>query len=344
VGHLSTMYWLGLRPGDIHLNVSSPGWAKHSWSSFFAPWNAEATVFVFNTVRFKADQLLDVLERCGVTSFCAPPTVWRMLIKEDFGKRRVQLSEVTSAGEPLNPEVVDRIRGGWGLTIRDGYGQTETTALVGNSPGQPILSGSMGRVLPGYEIVLVDPDGCEVTEGEISLKLNPRPIGLTTGNCSQNNASLSVRGEIYRTGDIAVRSENGYLTFVGRADDIFKSSDYRISPFELESALVKHPDVMECAVVPTPDSIRLFVPKAFITLRDGLEPSIQVAHSIFRHIRVTLAPYKRVRRIEFIELPKTVSGKIRRIELRRSEMVRSDDRLHSSSEFREEDFPELLHT
>jgi acetyl-CoA synthetase len=341
VGHLSTMFWLGLRPGDIHFNLSSPGWAKHSWSSFFAPWNAEATVFALNQVRFNAGRLLDVLERCGVTSFCAPPTVWRMLIKEDLGKWRIRLREVTSAGEPLNPEVVDRIQDAWGLTIRDGYGQTETTALVGNSPGQPLKPGSMGRPLPGYDVALMDQDGHEVAEGEISLKLDPRPLGLMPGYYSKDGITLPIKGEIYRTGDIALRSVDGYLTFVGRADDVFKSSDYRISPFELESALVGHPDVMECAVVPAHDLIRLSVPKAFITLRSGIEPSREVALSIFRHIRGTLAPYKRVRRIEFLDLPKTVSGKIRRIELRRYEAAKSVDSRSSSSEFREDDFLEL---
>lgn len=341
VGHLSTMFWLGLQPGDIHLNVSSPGWAKHSWSSFFAPWNAEATIFVFNQIRFKASRLLDVLSRYKITSFCAPPTVWRTLIKEDLANWNVRLREAASAGEPLNPEVIDRVRSTWNITIRDGYGQTETTALVGNSPGQFLKVGSMGRPLPGYEIVLLDSEGHEAAEGEISLRLEPRPIGLMSGYYTEEDDILPLEGKVYRTGDIGVRGTDGYLTFIGRADDVFKSSDYRISPFELESALVQHPDVMECAVVPAPDAIRLSVPKAFVTLRPNIQPSREIALSIFRHIRATLAPFKRIRRIEFADLPKTVSGKIRRGELRQSEMSKSVATSENGLEFREDEFPEL---
>jgi len=341
VGHLSTMYWLGLQPGDIHLNLSSPGWAKHAWSSFFAPWNADATIFVFNQVRFNPSRLLDVLSRYKITSFCAPPTVWRTLIKEDLANWSVQLREAASAGEPLNPEVIDRVRTAWNITIRDGYGQTETTALVGNPPGQLLKVGSMGRPLPGFEIVLLDSEGHEAAEGEVSLRLEPRPVGLMSGYYSEEDNVVPLEGRFYRTGDIAVRTTDGYLTFIGRADDVFKSSDYRISPFELESALVQHPDVMECAVVPAPDDIRLSVPKAFVTLRPNIQPSREIALSIFRHIRATLAPFKRIRRIEFAELPKTVSGKIRRGELRQSEMSKSGVTSKAALEFREDEFPEL---
>ena len=341
IGHLSTMYWLGLQPGDIHLNLSSPGWAKHAWSSFFAPWNADATIFVFNQVRFNPSRLLDVLSRYKITSFCAPPTVWRTLIKEDLANWSVQLREAASAGEPLNPEVIDSVRTAWNITIRDGYGQTETTALVGNPPGQLLKVGSMGRPLPGFEIVLLDSEGHEATEGEVSLRLEPRPVGLMSGYYTEEDNIVPLEGRFYRTGDIAVRTTDGYLTFIGRADDVFKSSDYRISPFELESALVQHPDVMECAVVPAPDDIRLSVPKAFVTLRPNIQPSREIALSIFRHIRATLAPFKRIRRIEFAELPKTVSGKIRRGELRQSEMSKSGVTSKAALEFREDEFPEL---
>jgi len=335
------MYWLGLQPGDIHLNLSSPGWAKHAWSSFFAPWNADATIFVFNQVRFNPSRLLDVLSRYKITSFCAPPTVWRTLIKEDLANWSVQLREAASAGEPLNPEVIDSVRTAWNITIRDGYGQTETTALVGNPPGQLLKVGSMGRPLPGFEIVLLDSEGHEATEGEVSLRLEPRPVGLMSGYYTEEDNIVPLEGRFYRTGDIAVRTTDGYLTFIGRADDVFKSSDYRISPFELESALVQHPDVMECAVVPAPDDIRLSVPKAFVTLRPNIQPSREIALSIFRHIRATLAPFKRIRRIEFAELPKTVSGKIRRGELRQSEMSKSGVTSKAALEFREDEFPEL---
>jgi acetyl-CoA synthetase len=342
VGHLSTMCWLGLRPGDIHFNLSSPGWAKHSWSCFFAPWNAEATVFVLNQARFDARGLLHALERCGVTSFCAPPTVWRMLIKENLESWKVKLREAASAGEPLNPEVIDRVRTAWGLTIRDGYGQTETTAMIGNPPGQPVKVGSMGRPLPGYQIVLRDANDREAEEGEICISLDPRPVGLTPGySCAEENAQAGSRS-VYRTGDIAARDADGYLTFIGRTDDVFKSSDYRISPFELESALIQHPDILECAVVPAPDPLRHTVPKAFIVLRAGVQPSRGIALSIFAHIRSTLAGYKRVRRIEFVDLPKTISGKIRRVELRRIESARAESGSPPECEYRLDEFPELL--
>jgi acetyl-CoA synthetase len=341
VGHLSTMYWLGLEPGDIHCNLSSPGWAKHSWSCFFAPWNAEATVFVLDQPRFNARGLLDAFERCGVTSFCAPPTVWRMLIKQNLESWKLKLRGAVSAGEPLNPEVIHRVHHAWGLVIRDGYGQTETTAQIGNPPSQPLKIGSMGRPLPGYRTLLMDANNCEADEGEICICLDPRPAGLMPGYYTENRATEPIGGLLYRTGDIASRDADGYLTFIGRTDDIFKSSDYRISPFELESALIRHPDVLECAVVPAPDPIRLAVPKAFIVLRVGVEPSRAIAFSIFQHIRTTLAGYKRVRRIEFVDLPKTISGKIRRVDLRHIESVHAAGGTRSKSEYRMDEFPEL---
>jgi acetyl-CoA synthetase len=341
VGHLSTMYWLGLGPGDIHINLSSPGWAKHSWSCFFAPWNAEATVFVLNQPRFDARGLLSAMERYAVTTFCAPPTVWRLLIKENLENWKMKLRVAASAGEPLNPEVIDRVRAAWGVTIRDGYGQTETTALAGNSPEQPVKVGSMGRPLPGYRIVLLDANDREVDEGEICVSLDPRPTGLMPGYYTENKTMQPIGGRIYRTGDIAARDAEGYLTFIGRTDDVFKSSDYRISPFELESALIKHPDVLECAVVPAPDPVRHTVPKAFICLRAGVEPSPEIARSVFEHIRANLAGYKRIRRIEFVDLPKTISGKIRRVDLRRIESANARAGARSSAEYRMDEFTEF---
>jgi acetyl-CoA synthetase len=341
VGHLSTMYWLGLQPSDIHINLSSPGWAKHSWSCFFAPWNAEATVFVLNQSRFDARGLLGAMERYGVTTFCAPPTVWRLLIKEHLENWKVKLRVAASAGEPLNPEVIDRVRAAWGVTIRDGYGQTETTAQIGNPPQQPVRVGSMGRPLPGYRIVLLEANDREADEGEICISLDPRPTGLMPGYYTGNKTVQPITGRVYRTGDIAARDVDGYLTFIGRTDDVFKSSDYRISPFELESALIKHSDVLECAVVPAPDPIRHTVPKAFIRLRSGAEPSREIALSIFEHIRANLAGYKRIRRIEFVDLPKTISGKIRRVDLRRLESVNADTGVRSNTEYRMEEFSEL---
>jgi acetyl-CoA synthetase len=306
VGHLSTMYWLGLQPGDVHWNISSPGWAKHAWSCFFAPWNAGATVFIYNYARFHATGALRILGAKPITTFCAPPTVWRMLVQEDLAAHRVHLREAMSAGEPLNPEVIQRVRTAWNLTIRDGYGQTETTALAGNPPGQPVKPGSMGRPLPGYRIELSD-------EGELCLALATRPTGLMLGYAGDTRASNDT---FYRTGDIAIRDAEGYLTYVGRADDVFKSSDYRISPFELESLLLRHPAVAEAAVIPCADPVRGCVPKAFIALVDGYKPGEKMARYLFSFIRETFSPYKRIRRIEFSELPKTVSGKIRRAELR----------------------------
>jgi acetyl-CoA synthetase len=340
VGHLSTMYWLGLRPGDLHLNISSPGWAKHAWSCFFSPWNAEACVFIVNQRRFNAKGLLDTIARCGVTTFCAPPTVWRMLIQEDLFAWKVCIKELVGAGEPLNPEVIERVRAAWGITIRDGYGQTETTALVGNTPGQKVKSGSMGRPLPGYRVALFDPSDKPVKEGEICLTLEPRPTGLMQGYQGDAGGVQAIDGAVYRTGDVAAVDDEGYLTYVGRADDVFKSSDYRISPFELESALIEHGAVAEAAVVPSPDPLRLAVPKAFLALAPGHAADRATALSIFRHCRVALAPFKRVRRLEFAELPKTISGKIRRVELRRAEAAKQRGGNRASLEFWEDDFSE----
>jgi acetyl-CoA synthetase len=342
VGHLSTMYWIGLREGDVHMNVSSPGWAKHAWSSFFAPFNAGATVFVHNFARFVPRATLEALERHEITTLCAPPTVWRMLILEDLGRHRVKLREALSAGEPLNPEVIERVRQAWGITIRDGYGQTETTAQIGNSPGQSLKAGSMGRPLPGYRVALLDDEGEAREEGEVCLALEPRPAGLMAGYEDDPNLNeFTTRHGHYHTGDVATRDADGYITYVGRADDVFKSSDYRISPFELESALIEHDAIAEAAIVPSPDALRGLVPKAFIILKPGRTPDRELALEIFRFLRRRLAPYKRVRRLEFSELPKTVSGKIRRVELRRREQTREPNAPRGPLEFWQDDFPEI---
>lgn len=318
VGHLTTMYWIGLRPGDVHLNISSPGWAKHAWSNLFAPWNAEATVFVHNYTRFDAARLMSEMDRAGVTSFCAPPTVWRMLIQADLRALRTPPREVVAAGEPLNPEVVEAVRRAWGVAVRDGFGQTETSVQVANPPGQPLKPGSMGRPSPGFRVVLLDPHtGEPADEGEIALDLSERPVGLMTGYAGDPGRTAEVMTDgYYRTGDIGRRDEDGYIFYIGRGDDVFKASDYKISPFELESALLEHEAVAEAAVVPAPDPLRLAVPKAYVVLAEGWEPGPATAEALFAHSRATLAPYKRVRRLEFAELPKTVSGKIRRVELR----------------------------
>ncbi|WP_129778196.1 AMP-binding protein [Peristeroidobacter soli] len=340
VGHLSTMYWLGLKPGDVHLNLSSPGWAKHAWSCFFAPWNAQSTVLAYQYDRFDPVALLNVIERCAVTVFCAPPTVWRMLIQQDLKRWRPVLREAMSAGEPLNPEVIAAVEQAWGVTIRDGYGQTETTAQVGNSPGLPLKPGSMGRPLPGYRIELIDAERRIGDEGEICIDLSQRPLGLMQQYLDDPERTDAVmRDGFYHTGDVASRDSDGYLTYVGRMDDVFKSSDYRISPFELESVLIEHAAVAEAAVVPSPDPTRLSVPKAFIVLGATGTPDAQTARSILEHVRARVSPYKRIRRLQFAALPKTISGKIRRGELRAAEVELRAGSERAAGEFWEEDFP-----
>lgn len=342
VGHLSTMYWIGLRPGDVHLNISSPGWAKHAWSNVFAPWIAEATVFIYNYTRFDAGALMSQLDRCGVTSFCAPPTVWRMLIQADLSQLESPPSKVVGAGEPLNPEVIEQVAKAWGVTIRDGFGQTETTLQVANTPGQYVKSGSMGRALPGFTIALVDAaTGEPGDEGEICIDLSRRPVGLMVGYADDEERSAeAMRDGYYHTGDVGSRDSDGYITYVGRSDDVFKASDYRISPFELESVLIEHEAVAEAAVVPSPDPLRLAVPKAYVVLAAGHQPDAETARSIFAFARQNLAPYKRVRRLEFAELPKTISGKIRRVELRGREAdLHADPATRVPGEYRDEDFP-----
>ncbi|MGW1891501.1 AMP-binding protein [Streptomyces sp. NPDC002004] len=335
VGHLATMYWIGLRPGDVHLNISSPGWAKHAWSNLFAPWNAEATVFIHNYSRFDAGRLMAEMDRAGVTTFCAPPTVWRMLIQADLSQLRTPPREAVAAGEPLNPEVIEQVRSAWGVTVRDGFGQTETAVQVSNSPGQQLKTGSMGRPSPGFTVELLDPvtGAPGADEGEIALDLGDHPVGLMAGyHGDPERTAEAMAGGYYRTGDIGSRDADGYITYVGRADDVFKASDYKISPFELESALLEHEAVAEAAVVPAPDELRLAVPKAYVVLAEGYAPGPDTAKLLFEHSRSVLAPYKRIRRLEFADLPKTVSGKIRRIELRERTAAGSAD------EYREEDF------
>jgi len=346
VGHLSTMYWIGLQPNDIHWNISSPGWAKHAWSCFFAPWNAQACVFVFNFARFVPKDTLNVLVRFNVSTVCAPPTVWRMLVQEPLADYPVKLREIVGAGEPLNPEIIERVKHAWGITIRDGFGQTETTCQIGNSPGQPVVAGSMGRPLPGYKIELIDADDHAVTEGEIALPIGAdgkdRPLGLMTGYANNAKATAeAMRNGFYRTSDVALRRDDGYYVYVGRADDVFKSSDYRLSPFELESVLIEHEAIGEAAVVPSADALRLSVPKAFVTVRQGYEAGPELARAVFAFSREKLAPYKRIRRLQFSELPKTISGKIRRVELRRREMERQAEPARLPDEYWEEDFPDL---
>jgi acetyl-CoA synthetase len=346
VGHLSTMFWIGLEPGDVHLNVASPGWAKHAWSNVFTPWIAEACVFIYNYSRFDAKALMEQMGREKVTSFCAPPTVWRMLIQADLTVLKNPPTKVVSAGEPLNAEVIDQVHRAWGQTIRDGFGQTESTVQVANTPGQPIKIGAMGRPLPGYDVVLVDPaTGEEADDGELCLRLDPRPAGLMKAYYGDPEKTADAfRDGYYQTGDMASRDERGIITYVGRGDDVFKSSDYRLSPFELESVLIEHPAVAEAAVVPSPDPVKLSVPKAFVVLAAGHQPGPELAEEILRYCRDHLAPFKRIRRLEFAELPKTISGKIRRVELRHSEELRHGGGPQPEGlgvEYSEADFPGL---
>jgi acetyl-CoA synthetase len=343
VGHLTTMYWLGLQPGDVHLAISSPGWGKHAWSLFFAPWIAEATVFVYNYARFVPEDLLVQLERAEVTTFCAPPTVWRMLIQARLGARPGRLRELLSAGEPLNPEVIGQVRSAWGLVIRDGYGQTETTAIIANSPATPLKAGSMGVPLPGVHIALLDPvTGEPADEGQICLDLSFEAVNLMKGYLGDPERSAdALRDGYFHTGDVASRDSGGHITFIGRTDDIFKSSDYKVSPFEVESALIEHPAVAEAAVVPAPHETRLNITKAYVVLASGWAADADTAREVLRHARTALPPYMRVRRLEFFELPKTASGKIRRVELRERETDAAERGERLPDEWRDDQFPEL---
>jgi acyl-coenzyme A synthetase/AMP-(fatty) acid ligase len=331
IGHIITgKYWLDLKPTDLHWNLSDTGWAKAAYSNLFGPWIMGAAMFTFDgRGRFDARQTLELLERYPISTFCAPPTAYRLLVLENLRHYRLAtLRHCIGAGEPLNPEVIEAWQRGTGQIIRDGYGQTETVILVANFPPLPVKPGSMGKPSPGLTIGVVDDDGREVvcgTEGDIAVKLTPmRPVGLfkeywrnpeATSNC--------IRGEWYITGDRAIRDEDGYFWFVGRADDVIISAGYRIGPFEVESALIEHPSVAEAAVVASPDQIRGEIVKAFVILAPGHQPSEQLMQDLQEHVKRVTAPYKYPREIEFTtELPKTISGKIRRVELRQRERDR----------------------
>jgi acyl-coenzyme A synthetase/AMP-(fatty) acid ligase len=331
IGHVVTgKYWLDLKPTDLHWNLSDTGWAKAAYSNLFGPWIMGAAMFTFDgRGRFDARQTLDLLERYPISTFCAPPTAYRLLVLENLSRYRLSaLRHCIGAGEPLNPEVIEAWQLGTGQTIRDGYGQTETVILVANFPPLPVKPGSMGKPSPGFTVGVVDDDGREVragTEGDIAVKLTPmRPVGMfkeywrnpeATSNCS--------RGEWYITGDRAIKDDDGYFWFVGRADDVIISAGYRIGPFEVESALVEHPSVAEAAVVASPDRIRGDIVKAFVVLAPGHQPSEQLTQDLQEHVKRVTAPYKYPREIEFTtELPKTISGKIRRVELRQRERDR----------------------
>lgn len=327
LGHVTTgRFWLDLRPGDLHWNISDTGWAKAAWSSYFGPWNCGAAVFVHRTAAFDAKQTLRLLQRYPVTTMCGAPTVYRMLVLEDLAAYRFpSLRHCVSAGEPLNPEVIEKSKQGTGITIRDGYGQTETVLLCGSFPCIELRYGSMGRPAPGIDLRVIDDEGRELppgTEGNIAVRARPEaPQGFFKGyRDAPEMTSGTFKGEWYLTGDRACMDQDGYFWFVGRADDLILSAGYRIGPFEVESALIEHPAVAESAVVSSPDGIRGEVVKAFVVLAPGYEGSEELKTELQEYVKKVTAPYKYPRRLEFLDsLPKTVSGKIRRIELRRRE-------------------------
>jgi len=324
LGHeITARFWHDLTPDDIHWTVSDTGWAKAAWGKLFGQWIIGSAVVMWNIVgKPDFDRMLTLISELGVTTFCAPPTLYRAFAQMDLSSYDwSKLRHVTSAGEPLNPEVIDVWRAATGTTPYDGYGQTETVVLVANYPSEPVKPGSMGLPAPGMEVDVVDNDGNRCADGEegnICVSTEPRPIGLFDGYWRNDDLSAEVfRNGWYYTGDRAFRDEDGYLWFVGRADDVILSAAYRIGPFEVESSLIEHPAVAETAVVGKPDEARGNIVKAFIILAPGFEPSDELTAEIQEHVKTTTAPYKYPREIEYVaELPKTISGKIRRIELR----------------------------
>ncbi len=339
VGHLSTLSWLGCKRGDIHYNISSPGWAKFAWSSFFAPWNIGATILANQVDKFDAKDQLSTMESFKVNTFCGSPTVIRMLIQDDISKYKLNLRSCCAAGEPLNPEVIDKWKKGTGIIIRDGYGQTETTALVANLIGEKLKAGSMGKSTFLYNIGIFDESGNEVPpleEGIICVKLDQNENnGLFLKYLGdEERTSKSFKHGLYYTGDKAYKDEDGYIWFIGRNDDVIKASAYRIGPFEVESVLIEHNDIIESAVVASPHKIRGYVVKAFVVLKKDAEANKNLAKDIFSFCEERLAKYKIPRIIEFKDsLPKTISGKIRRIELRANEATSKINNKTHANEF-----------
>ena len=325
IGHIITgRFWLDLRSDDLHLNLSETGWAKAAWSSFFGPWNMGAALFVQDAGgKFSASETLDLLEQYPISTFCAPPTAYRMLVLQDLGRRHLQsLRWCVGAGEPLNPEVIETWMRGTGHQIRDGYGQTETVLLCANYPTLEVKPGSMGKPSPGMTVAVIDEEGRPLppdSEGDIAVRTRPeRPVGLFREYWRNQLATAAAkRGDWYVTGDRAYVDNDGYFWFVGRGDDVIISAGYRIGPFEVESALVEHPAVAEAAVVGKRDPMRGTIVKAYVITVPDREPTSQLAAELQEHVKRQTAPYKYPREVEFVsELPKTISGKIRRVELR----------------------------
>lgn len=323
IGNLTTAAWIGLKKEDIHYNISQPGWAKFAWSSLFAPWNVGATIFAFHTKeRFNAAKTLSLIEKHKITTLCAPPTVLRFFIQENLTAYQFSLRQCVAAGEPLNPEIIEEWYEATGLYIRDGFGQTESTCMVANYPNAKLKYGSMGKPTFLYDIIIADDEGRELPineEGNICVKTDTTKInGIFKEYMYDKERQKQVfKNGVYFTGDKAYKDEDGYIWFIGRDDDVIKASDYRIGPFEVESVLLEHPAVIESAVVASPHEVKGFEVKAFVIIKDIQQANAALAQEIFQFSRQHLAPYKMPRRIEFVtELPKTISGKIKRVELR----------------------------
>lgn len=323
IGNLTTAAWIGLKKDDIHYNISQPGWAKFAWSSLFAPWSVGATIFAFHTkARFHAPTTLSLIEKHKITTLCAPPTVLRFFIQEDLSSYNFSLRQCVAAGEPLNPEIIEEWFQATGLYIRDGFGQTESTCMVANYPNAKLKYGSMGKPTFLYDIVIADDEGRELAnneEGNICVKTNTEKVnGIFKEYMFDKERQKQVfKNGVYFTGDKAYKDEEGYIWFIGRDDDVIKASDYRIGPFEVESVLLEHHAVIESAVVASPHDIKGFEVKAFVVIQDIKQANANLAAELFQFSRQHLAPYKMPRKIEFVtELPKTISGKIKRVELR----------------------------
>jgi acetyl-CoA synthetase len=327
LGHILTArYWQNVQDNGLHFTVADTGWAKSAWGKLYGQWLSGSAVMTYDYDKFVPKNLMEVIEKYKVVTFCAPPTIYRFLIKEDLTKFDLShLKYCVVAGEPLNPEVFKQFKEQTGISLMEGYGQTECTVAVATYPWMEPKPGSMGKPSPGYKIEIIDEDGnpCEAgTEGEIViLTSDSKPVGMFNGYYRDDQLTKKVWSEgVYRTGDMAWRDEDGYFWFVGRADDVIKSSGYRIGPFEVESALMEHPAVLECAITAVPDEDRGQIVKATVVVSKNYQPGEELAKELQEHVKRVTAPYKYPRIVEFVkELPKTISGKIRRVQIREEE-------------------------